>query len=101
MEIFGKHIFGSDAEQFLKLCKEDKKKWIAKYTTQKNESIIDEFINSPNISKDCKCLNCGKHGDKSVGISKEIAESTESISTSRLDTKNSVKRQRKSKTKKD
>jgi hypothetical protein len=101
MEIFGKHIFGSDAEQFLKLCKEDKKKWIEKYTTQKNESIIDEFINSPNISKDCKCLNCGKNGNKSVGISKEVAESTESISASRVDTKNSVKRQHKSKAKKD
>ena len=100
MEIFGKHIFGSDTDQFLKLCKEKKKEWILKYTNQKNESIIDEFINNPKITKECKCLNCGKHGNKSGRISKTVAEGIEPISNSGNDTKNSVKRQRKPKTKK-
>ena len=97
MEIFGKQIFGDDAKAWLKLCKEQKKEWILKYTNQKNESLIDEFINNPNISKECKCLNCGKNGNKSSGISKTVAEGVEPISTSGNDTKNSTKRQRKSK----
>lgn len=59
MEIFGKHIFGSDAENWLKQCKEFKKEWILKYTNQTNETLIDEFINNPKISKECKCLDCG------------------------------------------
>jgi hypothetical protein len=101
MEIFGKHIFGDDAKAWLKQCKEQKKQWILKYTNQRNEVLIDEFINNPNISKECKCLNCGKNGNKSERVSKAVAESVESISTSGNDTKNSVKRQRKPKAKKD
>jgi len=101
MEIFGKQIFGDDEKAWLKLCKESKKEWILKYTNQKNESLIDEFINNPNISKECKCLNCGKNGNKSGGISKAVTEGVESVSITRNDTKGSTKRQRKSKAKKD
>jgi hypothetical protein len=101
MTIFNVEIFGEHIEEFLSLCKEQKKEWILKYTNQKNETLIDEFINNPNISKECKCLNCGKNGNKSERVPKTVAEGDESISTSGNDTKNSVKRQRKTKGKKD
>lgn len=100
MDIFGKHIFGDDAKAWINLCKESKKEWILKYTSQRNESLIDEFINNPNISKECKCLNCGKNGNKSSGVSKAVAESTESVIITGNDTKNSAKRQRSVKAKK-
>jgi hypothetical protein len=100
MDIFGKHIFGDDAKAWINLCKESKKEWILKYTNQKNESLIDEFINNPNISKECKCLNCGKNGNKSNGVSKKVTEGTESVSITRNDTKGSTKRQRSVKAKK-
>ena len=73
MEIFGKHIFGSDAEQWLKLCKEQKKEWVFKYTNQTDETLIDEFIKNPKITKECKCLDCGKNGNISKTISDEVA----------------------------
>ena len=60
MEIFDKQIFGKDAEGWLKLCKEEKKEWILKYTNQKDENLINQFVLNPKITKDCQCLNCGK-----------------------------------------
>ena len=74
MEIFGKHIFGTDADAWLKLCKDKKKEWILKHTNQTNETLIDEFIKNPKISKECKCLDCGKNGNISKGISKEVKQ---------------------------
>ena len=96
MEIFGKHIFGTDADAWLKLCKDQKKEWILKHTNQNDETLIDEFIKNPKISKECKCLDCGKNGNISKGISKEV----EPINTSETST-NSIgtdtKRRRNSK----
>jgi hypothetical protein len=82
MEIFGKHIFGTDAEQWLKLCKEQKKEWILKYTNQKDENLIDEFVKNPKISKECKCLDCGKNGNISKRVSEEVEVGNENNSTS-------------------
>jgi hypothetical protein len=82
MEIFGKHIFGTDAEQWLKLCKEQKKEWILKYTNQKDENLIDEFVKNPKISKECKCLDCGKNGNISKRVSEEVKVGNENNSTS-------------------
>jgi len=59
MNIFDKHIFGDDANQWLALSVEDKVEWIRKYTNQQDDAIIEEFINNPNISKDKICLTCG------------------------------------------
>lgn len=100
MNVFEKQLFGEDAKAWLKLSKESKKEWILKYTSQRNESLIDEFINNPNISKECKCLNCGKNGNKSSGISKKVTEGVESVSITGNDTKSSTKRQRSVKAKK-
>lgn len=60
LEIFDKQIFESDADNWLNLCKEQKKEWILKHTNQADESLISEFINNSKINKDCKCLDCGK-----------------------------------------
>jgi hypothetical protein len=94
MEIFGKHIFGSDAEIWLKLCKEEKKQWILKRTNQKDENLIDEFINNPNITKECKCLNCGKNGNISKTIPTEITTDTQSIDNAELSKGDNTKRPR-------
>ena len=78
IEIFGKLMFGSDAEAWLKLCKDKKREWILKHTTQTNETLINEFISNPKISKNCKCLDCGKiKKNESSGISKTATATTE------------------------
>lgn len=100
MEIFGKHIFGTDSENWLKQCKKWKKEWILKNTIQRNETLIDDFINNPNITKDCKCLNCGKNGDKSDGIPKEIATDVKSGSDTIDNSKDNIERSVKSKSRK-
>jgi len=93
IEIFGKIIFGVDAENWLKLCKGKKKEWILKYTNQKNEALIEEFIKNPRISKDCKCLDCGKNATITNGIPKETTASVEPADNSGNNRKDSAKRQ--------
>jgi hypothetical protein len=95
MEIFGKHIFGTDADAWLKLCKEQKKEWILKYTNQKDETLIDEFVKNPKISKECKCLDCGKNGNISKRVSEEVATVTEPIDNEELSATNRTKRRKK------
>jgi len=73
MEIFDKQIFGKDSEAWLKLCKEEKKEWILKYTNQKDENLINQFILNPKITKDCQCLNCGKEKTQVV---EKVTETT-------------------------
>jgi hypothetical protein len=72
MEIFGKHIFGEDAEQFCKLSKEDKKEWILKYTNARSEIVIEEFLNNPINKKDCGC-GCGGNKQKDGNISETVS----------------------------
>jgi len=80
LEVFGKMIFGDCAEQWLKLCKEQKREWILKNTNQKDEALITEFINNPNISKDCKCLDCGKNKNNVTSrVFEETTTTTEPI----------------------
>jgi hypothetical protein len=95
MEIFGKHIFGTDADAWLKLCKEQKKEWILKYTNQKDENLIDEFVKNPKISKECKCLDCGKNGNISKRVSEEVATVTEPIDNEEPSATNRAKRRKK------
>jgi len=80
IDVFGFLIFESDAVEFLGWCKDKKREWILSNTNQKDESLIDEFINNPKISKECKCLDCGKNKERneSSGISKEVATVIES-----------------------
>jgi len=93
MEIFDKQIFGNDAQQWLKLCKDQKKEWILTHTSQTNESLIKDFIENPKISKECKCLDCGKNKkNESNGIPNEITTVTKSIDDRTISKRNSVKR---------
>jgi hypothetical protein len=102
MEIFGKHIFGNDAEAWLKLCKDKKKEWILKYTNQKNEALIDEFVNNPKISKECKCLDCGKNKKNGIsnGISEETTTAIEPIEVGTDSSGDSIERPKKTKRRK-
>ena len=95
MEIFGKHIFGSDAEQFKSLPILNQVEWIKKNTAQKNDDLIDEFLSNIPENNNKECLNCGKNGNISKGIPKEIDTVIESVNTTSNDKRNSVKRQRK------
>jgi hypothetical protein len=95
MEIFGKHIFGTDADAWIRLCKEQKKEWILKYTNQKDEKLIDEFVKNPKISKECKCLDCGKNGNISKRVSEEVATVTEPIDNEEPSATNRAKRRKK------
>jgi len=72
MEIFGKHIFGSDAEQFKSLPILNQVEWIKKNTNQKNDDLIDEFLSNIPENNDKQCLNCGTNGNIGKGVSKEI-----------------------------
>ena len=98
MEIFNVMIFGNDAKDFLKLCKDKKREWILKHTTQRNEILIDEFIKNPKISKECKCLTCGKN-DKNISEANavEVAENSYKIVVAEPSIANSVKRPRQTK----
>jgi hypothetical protein len=100
MEIFGKHIFGEDAEQFCKLSKEDKKEWILKYTNARSEVVIEEFLNNPINKKDCGC-GCGgkkqKDGDISERVSTKDAVSDKYNDTSGVSERGVSKRRNKPK----
>lgn len=100
IDVFGKQIFESCAEQWLKLCKEQKREWILSNTTQTDEILITEFINNPKISKECKCLDCGKNKkyvNISNRISKEATTITESTDNTEHNGKDSIERPKKPK----
>ena len=99
LNIFGKIKFGSDVEEWLKLCKDQKREWILKYTKQRDEQIISEFVNNPKISKECKCLDCGKNKNNGISnrISEETATVTQPIEVGADSSGDSVKRSKKAK----
>jgi len=80
MEIFGKHIFGTDTEQFLQLPVLEQVQWIKSKTKQQNDDIIDEFLSNIPTNNDKNCLNCG---NISKTIPTEVEPSSEVVSTSR------------------
>jgi hypothetical protein len=57
MDIFGRHIFGSDAQYFINLCFEEQVKYIEKYTNQRDKEQIRQFLSNLVIGKD-ECLDC-------------------------------------------
>jgi hypothetical protein len=107
MEIFGVIISKEQSKEFCHLSKEEKRNWILKYTKQRNEDLITDFINNPPKAngKDCGC-GCGgsktkTDGNITSGVSQTITESSELVSNSGHDKGNSTKRFRKSKGQKD
>ena len=57
MDIFGRHIFGKDAQQFIDLCFEDQVAYIEKYTTQRDKEQIKLLLSNLALDKD-GCLFC-------------------------------------------
>ena len=79
IEIFNVQLFGSDADFFLNLSKEDKRLWILSNTNQKSEILIHDFLCTCKKSGK-KCTDCGKN--ISSGIPKEVANSSKPIKNS-------------------
>jgi len=87
IQIFNIQLNGIDAEKFCQKSKSDKIEYIKKHTNQQNESIINDFLSRPINEQDCGC-GCGGNksnndGNKSSGIPKTVAESTEIVNTPR------------------
>lgn len=73
MEIFNVQIFGEDAQEWLKLTKEEKTTWILNNTNQTDESLIAEFVENPKITKDAHCLDCRDKKEK-ITITKIVSK---------------------------
>jgi hypothetical protein len=98
MDIFGKHIFGSDAEQFIDLCFEEQVKWIENNTNQKDKEQIKILLTNLVVGKE-ECLDCKKERENygrniSETIPTEVATDTQSIDNAELSKGNNTKRPR-------
>lgn len=96
MDIFGRHIFGSDAQEFIDLCFESQVEYIEKYTTQRDKEQIKLLLSNLSLDKD-ECLDCKKQRENygnniSSTVSKEVAVSDEQASTGADDERNSTER---------
>lgn len=102
MDIFGRHIFGSDAQEFIDLCFEQQVKWIEKYTNQRDKEQIKLLLSNLVIGKD-ECLDC-KQKRESYGnnisetVVAEVAISSEDNDTSGVSKRGANKRRKQSKT---
>ena len=73
MEIFGRHIFGKDAQQFIDLCFEEQLAYIHKYTTQRDETQIKLLLDNLAVGKIDECLDCKKQRESyGSNISKNV-----------------------------
>jgi hypothetical protein len=98
MEIFNKHIFGSDADYFKQLSVIEQVNWIKKNTNQQNDDLINEFLSNIPENNDKNCIDCG---NKRKGISKKIESNTEQTSNGIVGTKDNIERPKKPKRRKD
>ena len=97
MEIFGKHIFGSDAQEFIDLCFEDQVQWIEKYTNQRDKEQIKLLLSNLSIGKINECLDCKEKRESygsniSKGVSETFANSNEDRSSKRASKRGTNKR---------
>jgi hypothetical protein len=89
MEIFGRHIFGSDAQEFIDLCFEGQVAYIEKYTSQRDKEQIKLLLDNIAISKVDECLDCKKQRESygsniSKRVSKENTDGSEDRSSKRV-----------------
>ena len=96
MDIFGRHIFGSDAQEFIDLCFESQVAYIEKYTTQRDKEQIKILLSNLALDKD-ECLDCKKQRENygnNIGsaVSKEGTIGNEQASTGTDDERNSTER---------
>jgi hypothetical protein len=97
MEIFNKHIFGSDADYFKQLSVIEQVNWIKKHTNQQNDNLINEFLSNIPENNDKNCIDCG---NKRKGISEKITTDTESVGNGIVGTEDNIKRPKKPKRRK-
>lgn len=96
MEIFGKHIFGNDAQEFLNLCFEDQVKWIEKNTKQRDKEQIKQLLSTLVVGKE-ECLDCKQKresygGNISETVSTAVADGNEQGGTRKDNAGDSTKR---------
>ena len=96
MDIFGRHIFGKDAQEFIDLCFESQVAYIEKYTAQRDKEQIKLLLSNLALDKD-ECLDCKKQRENygnniSSTVSKEVAVSDEDNDTSRVSKRGTNKR---------
>jgi len=64
LPIFNVFINGDDIDYFCALSREEQFNWILKNTNQRNETLINEFLDSPIITQNVDCVGCGKLNNK-------------------------------------
>lgn len=92
MEIFGKHLFGACAQEFIDLPIMEQVQWIKKRTSQTNDDLIDDFLSNLKDQEDKQCINCGNNGNITNRIPKEATATIETASNSVDNGRNSTKR---------
>jgi hypothetical protein len=109
IKVFNIILNGIDAEKYASLSNDDKKEFIIKHTNQRNEKLIDAFLQKP-LKNATGCLNCGelnniienpfKDANISEGISEAVENSDESIVVAGSDEGNNIVRSKKPKRRK-
>jgi hypothetical protein len=99
MEIFNKHIFGSDADYFKQLSVIEQVNWIKKHTNQQNDDLINEFLSNIPENNDKNCINCGNNFSKAVPT--EATTDNEPIDVGAVSGKDNIKRPKNAKRRKD
>lgn len=92
MEIFGKHLFGSCAQEFIDLPVMEQVNWIKKRTKQTNDDLIDDFLSNLKGQEDKQCINCGNNGNITSRIPEEVTTVIELAENSVDNGRNSTKR---------
>lgn len=88
MEIFNKHIFGSDADYFKQLSVIEQVNWIKTYTNQQNDDLINEFLSNIPENNDKNCIDCGNKRERiSKKITTDVIDSDATTNSGRGNTK--------------
>jgi len=73
MTIFNIELFGSDADWFCGLSKEEQFAWIKANTNQTNDDLINQFLNTPLKNKKEYCFTCRDKKQK-ISIAKIVQD---------------------------
>ena len=82
MTIFEIQIWGETAEYFCSLTAENKVQWIKDNTSQKDDVIINEFLQSKYKGTKVCCAKCGEKHLKDGNISETVSNSVATFTTS-------------------
>ena len=84
MKVFNTEIFGADADYFMSLSCDDKKKWVLDNTNQTNETLICQFVENVSRGTD-ECEGCKKAKAKS-DVTKTVSAQTKAAPKSKDNT---------------